>query len=317
MSTDKLRRFHLEIDDTIFLGIIGGVIVFAIVQPIFNLPDYYFFVLSNIFTFGILALSYNLLHGHTGLLSFGHAGFFLVGAYAGALTLKFSGNSVYFGFIFCLLVSAIFAFIVGFIAVRLRGIYFAILTLAFSMLPFYLIRDTFNKQTNGTMGWHLLVCPPFVVDFRNPLLVCLFALGALTVIYIILRKIINSDFGQCLRCIKNNELKMEALGYNTRQLKYIAVTISGCFAGLAGFLWLLINHSISPSLGSYFMSAKVIFVALIGGVSSIIGPLLGAFMWFIIEEFLILPGFFEITLGVALIIVILWVPSGIMGLFKR
>jgi branched-chain amino acid transport system permease protein len=317
MAFDKLGKFHLEIDDKILLVITGGAVIFEIAQPIFNIPNYYLFVLSNIFTFGILALAYNLLHGHTGLLSFGHAGFFLVGAYTGALTMQFTGNNVYFGFIFCFLASAIFAFIVGYIAVRLKGIYFAILTLAFSMLPFFLIRDTFSKQTRGTMGWHLLAPPPFFFDLLNPALLLLFALGVFIATYIILRTIINSNFGQCLKCIQNNELKMEALGYNTRQLKYIAVTISGSFAGLAGFFWLLINRSISPEIGSYFMSAKIIFVALIGGVSSIIGPILGVFIWFTIEEFLLIPGFFEITLGLALIVVILRWPSGIMGLFIK
>jgi branched-chain amino acid transport system permease protein len=142
-------------------------------------------------------------------------------------------------------------------------------------------------------------------------------LGVLIVVYIILRIIINSSYGQCLKCIKDNELKLEGLGYNTRRLKYIAVTISGLLSGVAGYLHLLSNRSIFPELGLVFYSAKVIFVALMGGIGSIIGPLLGCFIWFFIEEFLVTPGFLEITLGIAFLIVILRLPTGIIGLFKR
>lgn len=314
---ERLRRFHLEMDDKILLGVIGGVIVFSIVQAVV-LPPYYLGFVSNILIFGIFGLAYNFLHGHTGLVSFGHAGFFLVGAYAGALTMEFTGYNAYLGFIACLVGSAIWAFAVGFIAVRIRGIYFAILTLALSMIPYYLIRDTFVGLTWGVMGWHLRgVIPFFFFDLDNPLLFLFFSLGVLIVVYIILRIIINSSFGQCLKCIKDNELKLEGLGYNTRRLKYIAVTISGLFSGVAGYLYLLNNRSIFPELGLYFYSAKVIFVALMGGVGSIIGPLLGTFVWFFIEEFLVTPGFLEITLGIALLIVVLRFPTGIIGLFKR
>lgn len=314
---ERLRRFHLEMDDKTLLGVIGGVIVFSIVQAVV-LPPYYLRFVSSILIFGIFGLAYNLLHGHTGLVSFGHAGFFLVGAYAGALTLEFTGYNVYLGLIACLVGSAIFAFVVGIIAVRIRGIYFAILTLALSMIPYYLIRDTFVGLTWGVMGWHLRgVIPLFFFDLGNPLLFLFFCLGVLIVVYIILRIIINSSYGQCLKCIKENELKLEGLGYNTRRLKYIAVTISGTISGVAGYLFLLNESSIFPELGLYFYSAKVIFVTLMGGVGSIIGPLLGTFIWFFIEEFLVTPGFLEITLGIALLIVILRLPTGIIGLFKR
>ena len=314
---ERLIRFHLEMDDKILLGVIGGVIVFSIVQAAV-LPPYYLGFVSNILIFGIFGLAYNLLHGHTGLVSFGHAGFFVVGAYAGALTMQFTGYNAYLGFIACLVGSAAFAFFVGFVAVRLRGIYFAVLTLALSMIPYFLIRDIFVGLTWGVMGWHLReVIPRFLFDLGNPLLFLFFSLGVLIVVYIILRIIINSSFGQCLKCIKDNELKLEGLGYNTRRLKYIAVTISGLFSGVAGYLYLLNNSSIFPELGLYFYSAKVIFVALMGGIGSIIGPLLGTFIWFFIEEFLVVPGFLEITLGIALLVIILRFPTGVIGLFKR
>lgn len=320
MIRERLARFPLQMDDKVLLLIIAALIAFAILRATLNLPTYYLILLANILIFGILALGYNLLHGHTGLLSFGHAGFYLMGAYAGAITLQLTGGNVWLGFLGALVISTAFAFIVGFIAVRIRGIYFALITLAFSMIPYLAIlriRGALRELSGGHMGLHLGYPPPFIFDLGNPLLFFFFTLGVFIAVYIIMRIIINSNFGQSLKCVKDNELKLEGLGYNTRRLKYIAVTISGSFGGLAGYLYLLSNLSINPTLGNYYISVKIIVVSLIGGVNSIIGPLLGTFVWYGIERFLVVPGFLEITLGVTLVIVILRLPFGITGLIKR
>jgi branched-chain amino acid transport system permease protein len=136
-------------------------------------------------------------------------------------------------------------------------------------------------------------------------------------VYILLRFIITSPFGVSLRCIKENELKLSSLGYNAWWHKTLAVTISGTLTGFAGYLYLLKNLSISPVLGTYFISAKVVLCTLIGGLSTFVGPLVGVVVWFLIEEFLVQPGFLEIILGSALVIVILRFPQGIVGEFLK
>jgi branched-chain amino acid transport system permease protein len=309
-------KARLSLDDMLLLAVVCMVAIFSITQHISDIPIYYLKFLSNVIIFGIFALAYNLLHGHTGLISFGHAGFFLVGAYGGALGMLYVAKDAWLGLLCCLFCSASFAFLVGFTAVRIRGIYFSLLTLAFSMLPYLLVRTSLRRLTGGHMGIQFIAPPAFFFDLSDLRLFLYFALGALVATYLILRAILDSSYGDCLRCVRDNETKLEGLGYNTRRIKYIAVTISGTLSGFAGYLFLLNSLAISPAIGFYFGSAKVIFVALIGGVSSITGPILGTFFWYLVEEFLVQPGFVEIILGAALIIVILRFPSGFIALIQ-
>ncbi|MBA7712467.1 hypothetical protein ES703_121444 [subsurface metagenome] len=171
--------------------------------------------------------------------------------------------------------------------------------------------------TGGHRGIQFPVPPSFVFDLGNPRLFLLFALGAFIAVYLILRLVTRSSFGDCLTGVKDNETKLEGLGYNIRKIKYLAVTISGTISGFAGYLHLLHSRAIAPEIGYYFISAKVIFVSLIGGIGSLIGPLLGTFFWFLVEGFLIRPGFLEIILGVALIVVVLRFPAGFISLIQR
>lgn len=310
-------RSYLSLDDWIMLVVVVFTLIFSVIQQFSGISIYYLKFLSNIIIFSIFAMAYNLLHGYTGLISFGHAGFFLTGAYGGALGILHVANNTWIGLIFCLVSSILFSFVVGFTAVRIRGIYFSLLTLSFSMLPYLLVRSTLRRLTGGHMGIQFITPPPFFFDMSNLRLFLFFALGVLVIVYLILSGIINSKYGDCLKCLRDNETKLEGLGYNTKRIKYLAVTISGTLSGFAGYLFLLNTLAISPAMGFYFESAKVIFVTLIGGIGSITGPLLGTFFWFLIDEFLVKAGFVEIVLGTALIIVILRFPSGFITLMKR
>ncbi|HEX76080.1 MAG TPA: branched-chain amino acid ABC transporter permease, partial [Dehalococcoidia bacterium] len=213
--------------------------------------------------------------------------------------------------------SAAFALIVGIIATRMRGVYFLLVTFAFSMLPWVLIRGPLRDITGGHRGTYLKILPPFFFDLHDPFLFLLFTSGILIAVYIILRVIVRSPFGLSLRCIKENELKLTSLGYNTWWRKTLAVTISGTLTGFAGYLFLLKNLAISPVMGTFFISAKIILVTLIGGFSTLVGPLVGTFVWFLIEEFLVTPGLLEIILGSALVVVVLRFPFGIIGEFLK
>jgi len=181
------------------------------------------------------------------------------------------------------------------------------------MLPWLLIKGPLRDITGGHTGMHLRILPSFFFDLNDSFLFLFFTLGTLIAVYIILRVMVSSPFGLSLRCIKENELKLSSLGYNTWWRKTLAVTISGTLTGFAGYLFLLKNLSISPVLGTYFISAKVILCTLIGGVNTLVGPLVGALVWYLIEEFLVRPGLLEIILGSALVIVILRFPFGIVG----
>lgn len=313
----RSKLLHFPMEDRIFAIIAAAVIAFAVSQPVLGFSPYYLSFVSNILIFGIAALAYNFLHGSTGLISLGTAGFYMVGAYGGALALRYLGNNFGLGLLGSLGTSAAFALIVGIVATRIRGVYFLLVTFAFSMLPWLLIRGPLSDITGGHTGIQIRILPPFFFDLHDPFLFLLFTAGTLIAVYIILRVIISSPFGLSLRCIKENELKLTSLGYNTWWRKTMAVTISGTLAGFAGYLFLLKNLSISPVMGSFFISAKVILVTLIGGFSTIVGPLAGTFVWFLIEGFLVKPGLLEIILGSALVVVVLRFPLGIIGEFLK
>ena len=308
----------LRMPHRVFTIIVVAVIVLAVIQRGIGISPYYLHFASGMLIFGIMALGYNLLHGYTGLVSLGSAGFYAVGAYGGALMMDFLGSyDVWGGLLGCLGASALFALIVGVVSTRLGGVSFLLITFAFSMVPYLLIRSPLRDITGGHTGWRLPVTPPFVFDLTDPFLFLFFTLGALVAIYIILSVIVNSPFGLSLLCIKENELKLCSLGYNTWLRKTLAATISGTVIGFAGYLKLLCDFSISAEMGFYYTSAKVILCALIGGTGTLVGPFLGVITWFLIEEFLVTPGLLEIIMGSTLVVVVLRFPFGISGAFRK
>ena len=313
----RSRLLHLPWEDRIFAIVIVAVIIFGASQSVLDFSPFYLNFVSNILIFSIAALSYNLLHGYTGLISLGSAGFYMVRAYGGALAMQSLGNNFGIGLLGALGMSAAFSLIVGSVATRIRGVYFLLITFAFSMLPWLLIKGPLRDITGGHTGMHLRIVPSFFFDIGDSSLLLFFTMGILSAVYILLRYIVNSPFGLSLRCIQENELKLSSLGYNTWWRKTLAVTISGTMTGFAGYLFLLKTLSISPVLGTYFISAKVILCTLIGGLNTFVGPLVGSFVWYLIEEFLVRPGLLEIILGAALVIVVLRFPAGITGEFLK
>lgn len=308
-----LQRIPMK--DRIFIIFVVAIVVFIAIQATVDISVYYVHFVSNLLIFGIASMAFNLLYGFGGLLSLATSGFYMVGAYGGMLAIKYIGNNFYIGLLGSIGVTAIFSFIVGAVATRIRGVYFFLITFGFSMLPYLLIKGPTREITGGQTGMHIRVLPSFFFDLKNHYHYFFFVLILLIAVYILLRYIITSPFGRNLRCIKENELKLSSLGYNTWWNKTVAVTISGTLTGFAGYLYLLKNLSISPVLGTYFMGAKVVLCTLVGGFSTFVGPLIGALVWYLIEEFLVQPGFLEIILGAALVVVILRFPQGLVGEF--
>ena len=310
----QLTLFNrIQKQDVIFFIFIIAISIFIVLQVFFNISIYYIGFVSHIIIFSIISLSFMFLYSYTGLLSMATAAFYMLGAYGGVFAIKYLGNNFFIGLFASLGLSAIFSFIVGSIANLVKGVYFMLITFGFSMFPYLLSRGPLKGITRGQSGMHLRKLPAFIFDLANPYFFLLFATGLLIIIYLFLRFLRHTHFGKALISIKENELKMKSLGYNTWWIKTIAVTISGTFTGFAGYLFLLKSLSISPVMGTYFLSAKAIFCSFIGGIGSVVGPIVGTLCWYLIEEFLVLPGFLEIVLGSGLVIVILFFPQGITG----
>ena len=313
----RSRILNAPIEDRIFAILVAVTAIVIAAQPVIGYSIYYVDFISNTLIFGIATISYNLLQGYTGLLSLGTAGFYIMGAYGGGLLMRYWGSNFGIGLLGALGMSGAFALFVGALATRVRGIYFLLVTFGFAMLPYLLIKGPLRAITGGHTGLHLGAPPAFIFDLNDPFLFFFFVWGLLIIVYIVLRLISTSPFGLSLKCIKENETKLSSLGYNTWLRKTLAVTISGTLTGFAGFLFLLKNLSISPVAGTYYISAKVVLCTIIGGLSTFVGPLVGTYFWYFIEEFLVAPGLLEIIMGVALVLVIARFPRGIIGEFLR
>lgn len=280
-------------------------------------------VATEILILGLFAMSFNLLHGYMGQISFGHAAFFGLGAYATGLLIRyFKGGGAaelgYFEFMLSLLagppVAALGALVVGFFCVRLTGIYFAILTLAFGELLYYIVFSwySFTKGDDGVQG---LLPPPF---FQNEINFYYFTLLIVALALCLMWRIVNSPFGYILRTIRDNQRRTAFLGINVRAHMLANFVIAGAFAGVAGALWGPFQRSIAPGLLGWEQSGIAVFMALIGGAKFFIGPLLGSIVYTFLHAWVtIYTVYWPLTIGLVILAIVIFAPGGLLGLAKE
>lgn len=259
-----------------------------------NYPD----LLQKFAIFGIFAVGYNILFGLTGYLSFGHATFLGVGSYTAVWSFKLLTMNIVPAIILAMIVSGIFALIIGYLSLRRSGIYFSILTLAFAQMAYSLAYSVLTPITNGETGLQLTQQDPRVVDAMAGIAVQdgipstnLFGMAIksmdgyfgfyvaavmLIITFYISLKIFRSPFGMKLRAIKSNQTRMKYTGFNTRPYLLTAFVISGMYAGLAGGLLASIDPLAGAERMQWTASGEVVLMTILGGVGTLIGPLLGA-----------------------------------------
>jgi branched-chain amino acid transport system permease protein len=281
--------------------------------------QFWIYVATEILILGLFAMSFNLLHGYMGQISFGHAAFFGLGAYATALLMRFfkdagAGQIGYFEFILSLLagppIAALGALVVGFFCVRLTGIYFAILTLAFGELLYYVVFSwySFTKGDDGIQG---LLPPPF---FQNPINFYYFTLCIVTVALFAMWRIVQSPFGYLLRTIRDNQRRTAFLGINVRAQMLANFVIAGAFAGIAGALWAPFQRSIAPGLLGWQESGIAVFMTLIGGAKYFIGPMLGSLVYTFLHAWVTsFTVYWPLTIGLVILLIVLYAPGGLLG----
>lgn len=244
---------------------------------------------TEILIFGIFAMSLDLLLGYTGLVSFGHAAFFGIGAYAtGYLAQKISPNLL-INLPLTLGVVALAALVIGFFSIRVSGVYFLMLTLAFSQMV-YAVADRWTDVTGGSNGLASIPRPRLTLgslDFifddatsRYFLVLAIFLLSFAT-----LRWIVNSQFGRALVGIRENETRLRAIGYNTHRFKLMAFILAGVFAGIAGGLYAGFNRFVSLGEVYWTASGQVLIMVIIGGAGTLVGPVLGAGLILVLQNF--------------------------------
>jgi branched-chain amino acid transport system permease protein len=270
----------------------------------------------------LFAISFNLLFGYTGLLSFGHAAFFSIGSYVTGLVLLHIYPSIPLAFVTGVVAAAIAAWIIGYFCVRLDEIYFAMLTLAFGMMVHTIIWK-WDRLTGGADGLVDIPRPNlnlllFEVDLSSINSYYYFTLVLVAIALYVLWIIVNSNFGLALRAVRENSERLQFVGINVRRYRLISFVISGFFCGLAGALFGPFLKSITPSIAFWTKSAEPVFMSLLGGTKIFLGPAVGAVIFMYLKE--IISGYTElwmIYLGAILIGFVLFLPGGIVGFLNE
>ncbi len=298
-----------------------GVLVLLAFAALFRLPDYvpyfYIFVATQILVMGLFATSFNLIFGYTGMLSFGHAAFFGMGAYTAALLLLHFQIPLVWVLLLSMLSAALLAALIGFFCVRLDEVYFAMLTLAFGMMAFAVVHQ-WRSLTNGSDGVAGFPLGSFglALDLQlaNPAVyyrVVLVVAGlACALLYLITR----SPFGLLLKAISQNAERVAFCGIDVRRYRLLSFTIAGMFAGLAGGLFAPFNRVANPDMLHWTESAQPVLMTILGGAGYFLGPFFGAGVFVLLETWI--TSYTEqwmLFLGAILAIMVIFFRRGILG----
>jgi branched-chain amino acid transport system permease protein len=273
---------------------------------------------TRIVILALAAVSLNLILGYGGMMSFGHAAYLGIGAYAVGM-LAFEGiTSGFVQWPVALLVSAFFAFVIGALSLRTRGVYFIMITLAFAQMAYYIVAGL--ARYGGDDGLTIEKRSQFIapINLSNKVqfyYICLVLLcGAIYLVW----RLVNSRFGMALQGARSNDTRMRAIGFPTYLYKLIGFVIAGTLCGLAGAL--LANHTdfVSPAMMYWTRSGDLIIMVVLGGMGSTFGPLFGAVALLVLEEVLSgITEYWQIILGPLLLLVVLFARGGIDGLLGK
>lgn len=308
----------MKSSSVIFL--LAGLLLLALVPLVAG--SYALGLVTKIMIFAILALSLELLVGTTGLVCFGQAALFGIGAYAAVLCAPaYEPGSALLLAGLGMLFSGAYALFMGALSLRTRGVYFIMVTLAFAQLAYYVIHDT--PLGGGTDGIYLNTRPqaPFGLDLEHPVALYGCTLACLVAVYVVLAMLLRSPFGRALAGIRVNEQRMRATGFSTYPYKLAAFVISGAIAGLAGVLYASKDAFVNPELLAWHQSGAVLVMIIFGGLGQLRGALVGAFAYVLLEELFMSEAVFgayakhwHLSLGVTIIACVALLPRGLVGI---
>jgi len=306
------------------VGVINRYPLFFTVAFLFIFPFIvpYRALATEIIIWGLFALGYNVCLGYTGMLSFGHAAYFGMGAYTTGIVLIRLWENVWFGLFCGLFAGMITAFILGYLCIKRRGIYFAMLTLAFAQL-IYFIGFHWVDLTGGDNGLRNiplvpLALPGLSIDISTPLRYYFFVLFFVVLSLLALNRILHSPFGHVLQAVRENEHRALSCGYETANVRWMAFIISGSISGLAGGLYALYLHFVGIETLYWITSGQVVMITLLGGMGTFIGPFIGAGVFRFLEDVLsAMTANWMIFLGAIFVLCVLFFPSGIWGTIKE
>ena len=302
--------------------IYGIVILFLLVIPFVYDSRTLLILLTQVFIFAIFAMSYDLLLGYIGIVSFGHAMFFGIGAYTIGIFMKRFEPTMSYLFIALLvtiLLTAIISFFIGLLTLRLKSHFYAMLTLAFSGL-FLVLAEKWRTMTYGNDGFTFRV-PDFLKDRTEFYLI---GLVLMVLVFLVLRRFIHSPLGRVILAIRENEQRTESLGYNVLHYKIIASVVSGVIAGISGMLYSISLRFVNTRVFSMDITLDALLMTIIGGVGTLVGAIIGSglieFAHHWLTEMAKTHWIFErwiIFFGIIYILAVMFFPQGIVGTLKR
>jgi branched-chain amino acid transport system permease protein len=284
------------------------------VAALLNQP-FYLDLVRRIMIFAIAALSLNLILGYGGMVSFGHAAYLGVGAYAVGVLAHYGIDNGFLQWALAIAASALVALVIGAISIRTSGVYFIMITLAFTQMLYYL--GISIEEYGGDDGMRLAVKSQFpgLVDLNDANAFYYLVLAILVLALFVGHRLVNSRFGLVLRAAKSNEARTRSLGFPPYPYRLVAFVIAGAVCGLAGAL--LVNHTayLTPEFMNWTRSGELMFMVILGGMASIAGPVLGAFALLLVED--ALSGWtvhWQLVLGPLLVLSVLFLRRGLAGL---
>jgi branched-chain amino acid transport system permease protein len=280
-------------------------------------------IAARVLVMALAAMGLNLLLGYTGVLSFGHAAYFGLGAYGAGLTLKYVAASTPLAILAGTLLGGIAGTLFGLLLVRRRGVYFAMVTIAFGQVCFY-IAYKWDDFTGGYDGLRGFVRAPldfglFKLDIAgNGTLFYYFVLFVFGVAVGLQALILKSPFGRTMLAIRENERRARFLGLPVEKHIWLSFSISCFFTALAGTLYALLNNFADPLGLNYVMSGNIVMIAVMGGMRTFWGPLLGAVLFVMLQDYVSsMTTNWMFFVGTAFVLVVLLFPRGLMGLLQR
>ena len=301
------------------LWLAGGLAVLVLVPPIAAVLDepYYLTLFARVMIFAIAAVSLDLILGYGGMVSFGHAVYLGIGGYAVAILSFYGIDNGFLQFAVAVAASASIALVIGAICLRTTGVYFIMITLAFTQMIFFLgisIEEYGGDDGLNTNRSEFIAA----LDLNDDTVLYYFILAVMIFCVYVTRRIVRSRFGMVVQGARSNEQRMQAIGFPTFRYKLTAFVIAGTMCGVAGALLANLTEFVTPEYMTWFRSGEIMVMVLMGGMGTLFGPLFGAAAFLLLEEVLSsLTENWMIIFGPLLVILVLFARKGIYGMFAK
>jgi len=315
---------HLSKTGWTTLIVVGLLAVLPVIFLWTNQP-FYLSLATRLVVLGIAAVSLNLILGYGGMVSFGHAAYVGIGAYAVGIPAHhalyggfdlIAGNNGFMQIVLAVVISALFALITGAICLRTKGVYFIMITMAFAQMVYYFFVSI--EEYGGDDGLVIDSRSEFpLINLNDPVQLYYLCFVLLIGAMVLVHTIVNSRFGMVLQAAKGNDARTVTLGYNTYLYRLTAYVISGAMCGLAGAMLGNFTTFISPEMMDWSRSGELMFMVILGGTATVVGPVLGAAVFVAVAQFLSeLTTYWHLPFGLMLIAVVLFARGGLMGALR-